>query len=109
MTPEMAFRASWPGIDPKFGRLISSVEPVYPKEALQQHIAGTVHLHVVVGRSGTVEKVEPKDGPALLADAALRAVQQWHFEPTIVAGQPIEAEQNITIVFRLANTNATPN
>jgi TonB family protein len=109
MTPELQWRASWPGINPKIGRLISSVDPLYPKDALRQRIAGIVHLHVVVGRSGAVEKVEPKDGPAPLADAALRAVQQWHFEPTIVAGQPIEAEQNITIVFRLANPNTIVN
>jgi len=109
MTPELELRASWPGINPTIGRLVSSVEPLYPKDALRQRIAGTVHLHVVVGRSGAIEKVEATDGPALLAEAALRAVQQWHFEPTLLAGQAIEAEQNVTIVFRLANPNTTGN
>jgi periplasmic protein TonB len=109
MTPELEWRASWPGINPAIGRLVSSVPPLYPKDALRQRIAGAVHLHVVVGRSGAVEKVEPKDGPALLADAALRAVQQWRFEPTLLAGQAIEAEQNVTIVFRLANPSTAGN
>ena len=109
MTPELEWRASWPGINPTYGHLISSVEPQYPKDALRQRIAGAVRLHVVIGRSGSVEKVEPTDGPALLAEAARRAVQQWHFEPTLVAGQPIETEENITIVFRVTNPNATVN
>ncbi|MGD0907428.1 MAG: TonB family protein [Candidatus Acidiferrales bacterium] len=109
MTPELEWRASWPGINPTYGRLISSVEPQYPKDALRQRIAGAVRLHVVIGRSGAVEKVEPTGGPAPLSEAAIRAVQQWHFEPTLLAGQPIETEQNITIVFRIANPNATGN
>jgi protein TonB len=103
MTPELQWRASWPGINAIFGRLVSSVDPAYPKDALRQHIAGSVRLHVVISRSGTVEKIESADGPAQLTEAARKAVQQWHFEPSSVGGQPIEAEGNVTIVFRLGN------
>lgn len=109
MTPELEWRASWPGINPTYGRLSSSVEPQYPKDALRQHLAGAVRLHVVIGRSGTVEKVESTDGPALLAEAAARAVRQWHFEPTLLSGQAIETEENVTVVFRIANPNTAGN
>jgi protein TonB len=109
MTPELQWRASWPGINATFGHLVSTVEPAYPKDALRQRIAGSVRLHVVVGRSGSVEKIEPTEGPALLAEAARRAIQQWHFEPTLVGGQPIEAEENIMIVFRLTNPSTVGN
>jgi TonB family protein len=97
------------GISLAIGHLISKVEPVYPQEALRQRIAGTVKLHVLIARNGTVEKAELTDGPALLAEAALRAVQQWHYEPTFLGGEATQAEEDITIVFRLTNPAAPAN
>jgi TonB family protein len=85
----------------QIGRLVSKVEPVYPQEALRQGIAGTVKVHVVIGRSGTVERAELSDGPWLLAETVLRAVQQWRYEPTILGGEAIEVEDDITVVFRI--------
>jgi outer membrane biosynthesis protein TonB len=37
----------------------------------------------------------------LLAEAALRAVQQWRYEPTMLGSQAIEVEEDITVVFRI--------
>ena len=91
------------------GHLVTRVDPVYPPEALRQRIAGTVKLHVLITRVGTVEKVELTDGPALLAEAALRAVQQWQYQPTFIGGEAIEAEEDITIVFRLTNPTTPAN
>jgi len=68
-----------------------------------------VKVHVLITRDGTVEKVGLTDGPALLAEAALRAVQQWHYQPTLIGGEAIEAEEDITIVFRLTNPTAPAN
>ena len=57
-------------------------------------------MRVVVGQnrnnSGSRALV---DGPALPAEAALRAVRQWRYEPTILGGAAIEVEQDITVVF----------
>ena len=93
-------RSSRPGTSLQIGRLVSKVEPLYPQDALRQRIAGTVKVHVVIGRNGTVERAEPLNGPSLLEEAALRAVQQWHYEPTILGGAAIEVEEDITVVFR---------
>jgi TonB family protein len=101
--PKWKERASQPGISLQIGRLISKVEPLYPQDALRQGIAGTVMLHVVVDRSGAVERAEVADGPSLLAESAVRAVQQWRYEPTLLGGEAIEAEEDVTMVFQLTN------
>ena len=106
---ESKARASRQGTSLVIGHLVTRVDPVYPPEALRQRIAGTVKLHVLITRVGTVEKVELTDGPALLAEAALRAVQQWKYQPTFIGGETIEAEEDITIVFRLTNPTVPAN
>jgi TonB family protein len=96
-------RLSRPGTSLQFGRLVSKIEPVYPQEALRQRVAGTVKVHVVIGENGTVERAELLDGPSLLAEAALRAVQQWRYEPTLLGSEAIEVEDDITVVFRITS------
>lgn len=64
-------------------------------------MAGTVKVHAVIGANGTVEKAEPLNGPALLEESALRAVQQWRYEPTMLGSEAIEVEEDITVVFRI--------
>lgn len=87
----------------QIGHLVSKAEPAYPAEALQQRIAGTVKVHVIIGENGTVEKAELLNGPSSLADAALRAVQQLRYEPTILGGEAIEVEGDVTLVFRITS------
>jgi hypothetical protein len=53
--------------------------------------------------------VELLEGPAYLTEAAKVAVQQWNYEPTLLAGEAVEAEENISIVFRIANPAPTVN
>jgi protein TonB len=68
-----------------------------------------VRLHVVVGQSGAVESAVLVSGPAALADAAVRAVKAWRYEPTILGGAPVEVEEEVTFVFRIANSPAPAN
>jgi protein TonB len=91
------------GTSLRIGHAVSRIEPAYPQEALRQRIAGTVKLHVLIARDGSTERVELLDGPAYLTEAARAAVQKWSFEPTLLGGEPVEAEENISIVFRIAN------
>ncbi len=101
--------ASRLGTSLQIGRLASKVEPIYPVEALRQKIAGTVKLHVVIGTNGAVQSAEVTDGPALLADSALRAVEQWRYDPTMLGGTAIEVEEGVALVFRIANSPAPAN
>jgi TonB family protein len=84
------------------GTLISKVEPVYPPEALRQRVAGKVKLHIVRGVDGQVETATVTDGPIQLRNAALQAVQQWRYEPTLLGSTPVEAEEDVTLIFRIA-------
>jgi len=89
------------GASLQIGQLLSRVDPVYPEDAKTQRIEGTVKLHVVIGPDGTIESVEPRSGPALLIPVAANAVRQWRYTPSSVGNQPVEAEEDITITFRL--------
>jgi TonB family protein len=93
----------------QIGRVISRLEPVYPEEAKSQGIVGTVTLHVVVGRDGSVQSVEPMSGSGLLAKAAISAVREWRYGQTLLGGQPVETEQDIVVKFRVAGPSISKN
>ena len=91
------------------GHVISRVEPVYPEDAKHQGIEGAVKLHVVVGRDGSVQSVEPISGPGSLANAAMSAVRAWRYAQTLLGGQPVETEQDIVVKFRVAGPPISKN
>jgi TonB family protein len=93
----------------QIGQLLSRVDPVYPQDAETQQIEGIVKLHAIIGPDGTIESVEQRSGPALLMSAAANAVRQWRYTPSSVGGQPVGAEDDITITFRLRGQGARPN
>lgn len=81
--------------------LIYRVEPVYPRDAQQQRIEGTVKIHQRIGADGSVRSVKLLSGPPPLVSAAMDAAQHWRYLPALLNGQPIETEQDIEIDFRL--------
>ena len=89
------------GASLQMGQLVSRVDPAYPEDAEKRHIEGTVKLHVIIGRDGAVESAALVGGPEPLASAATSAVKQWRYKPASVGGQPVEAEQDVTVAFRL--------
>ena len=95
------------GASLELGHLLSRVVPVYPEEAKRQGIQGTVKLHAVVDRYGTVKSLQPMSGPAILEAAVVNAIRQWQYTQTKLAGQPVETEMDVAVVFRLSNS-ATP-
>jgi TonB family protein len=101
--PTLRSQISQLGNTLQLGELISSNQPAYPVEALQQRIEGTVRLHAVIGQDGTIQSVEPVSGPPLLVSTAMNAVRGWRYKQTLLGGQPIERDEDITLVFRLKN------
>jgi len=85
------------------GQLLSSYSPAYPIEAAREGIQGTVTLDVIVGTDGTVRNVSVLSGPAMLSSAAVSAVRDWRYGETFLAGEPIETEQHVSMVFRLTS------
>ena len=83
------------------GRLLKRVAPSYPPEAMQQRIEGTVRLHAVIGDDGNVLSLEPVSGPPLLVEAAVIAVRQWRYGPTLFDGHRIQVYDDVRLVFRL--------
>ena len=89
------------GGDVKMARLVRRVEPVYPTLARQPRISGTVELTGVIGVDGRIRELQVVNGHPLLARAALEAVGQWVYEPTLLNGKPVEVIAPITVNFIL--------
>jgi TonB family protein len=76
------------------------VDPDYPEAARPANLQGVVVLDVVVGRDGSVVNMHTVDGPEVLAEAAMDALQWWRFEPYRVDGQPVVVETTVAVEFK---------
>jgi protein TonB len=81
--------------------LVNKVQPVYPPLARQTRISGTVRLHAIISKTGSVESLEVLSGHPLLVRAAMDAVQQWRYKPTLLNGEPVEVDTTIDVIFSL--------
>jgi periplasmic protein TonB len=81
--------------------LIHRVEPEYPPIAKTIRLAGSVLLRAVIGTDGEVHEIEVLSGNPILAEAARTAVRQWRYRPTLLNGQAVEVETQITVNFVL--------
>ena len=81
--------------------LVNRVQPNYPPLARQTRISGTVRLHAIISKSGSVESLEVMSGHPLLVQAALDAVRQWRYRPTTLNGEPVEVDTTIDVIFSL--------
>ena len=80
--------------------LIHKVDPIYPAEAKASRITGNVMLHVVLGTDGTIMELNLISGDPILSKAALEAVKQWRYKPTLLNGKAVEVESTILVEFR---------
>jgi len=83
-------------------KLVNKVQPVYPPLARQTRISGTVKLHAIIGKDGTVQQLQVVSGHPLLVQSALDAVKQWRYQPTLLNGEPVEVDTEIDVIFSLA-------
>lgn len=83
------------------GHAMSKTAPSYPAEARSAGIQGTVAIQVVVDELGRVTKADAISGPRELRLAAVRAVRQWRFSPTLLSNVPISVTGVVTVNFRL--------
>jgi protein TonB len=80
--------------------LVHRVEPVYPPEAREQQLEGTIALDIVIGRDGSVESMHALNGPDVLARAAMDALRWWKFEPYRINGEPTLVETTVAVEFK---------
>jgi len=85
----------------QMARLTHRVEPVYPALAKSARISGTVQLEGVIGTDGRLRALRVLSGHPFLAKAAIDAVSQWIYEPTLLSGEPVEVVAPITVNFIL--------
>jgi protein TonB len=81
--------------------LVHRVMPVYPPLARQVRVQGSVHLEGIIGRDGTVQQLRVVDGHPLLVGAAMEAVRQWRYRPTLLNGDVVEVIAPIEVRFIL--------
>jgi protein TonB len=80
---------------------IHRVEPIYPPLAKQARVSGVVELAGVLGVDGRIHELRVLRGHPLLVNAALEAVRQWIYEPTLLNGQAVEVSAPIVVNFIL--------
>ncbi len=82
-------------------RILYNPKPEYPPLAIMARIQGTVVLAAVIGKDGTVQDLKVVRGHPLLVSAALAAVKDWRYQPTLLNGEPVEVITEITLNFVL--------
>jgi TonB family protein len=82
--------------------VINYIKPVYPPLAKQARIQGTVRFNVVINKDGTIQDIQVESGHPLLAEAALDAVRQWTYKPTLLNGEPVEVATVVDVNFTLS-------
>jgi TonB family protein len=81
------------------------VHPIYPVEMREAGREGVVPIDAIIGRDGTVTSVRVLSAqvhPAF-AIAAVDAVRQWRFSPTLLNGTPVEVVMTVTVSFKLSD------
>jgi TonB family protein len=84
-------------------RLVKQVRPVYPPGCKREGVQGSVFLRAVIGKDGAILNLEPlnKIVDQRLVQAAVDAVKQWRYEPTLLNGNAVEIITEVEISFAL--------
>ncbi|MFI5183069.1 MAG: energy transducer TonB [Vicinamibacteria bacterium] len=93
------------GGDIREPRKLKQVNPEYPLIARATHIEGVVLLECLIDADGRVKDVRVLRAHPFLADAAVEAVRQWVYTPTLVNGVPSQALMTVTVRFELRSEN----
>jgi periplasmic protein TonB len=83
--------------------LIRRVQPSYPALPKAMGREGRVELHAIISTAGTIESLEVISGDPLFVQSALAAVREWRYRPTILNGQPVEVDTQITVIYTLTH------
>jgi periplasmic protein TonB len=81
--------------------LVNKVTPQYPPIAKTAHVSGTVVLHAIIAKDGSIQELQYISGPPLLMKSAMDAVREWRYKPTMLNGDPVEVDTTISVVFSL--------
>jgi TonB family protein len=82
-------------------RLLLQPHLDYPPLAKAARVQGIVKFHAILSKDGHVQQLNLINGHPLLVQAALDAVKQWVYRPTLIEGVPAEVETQIDVKFVL--------
>jgi protein TonB len=82
-------------------KLAFGPKPAYPPLAKASRTQGTVKLEAIIAPDGSIGNLRVITGPPLLTRAAMDAVQQWRYQPTLLNGNAVEVLTEIDVVFTL--------
>jgi TonB family protein len=111
--PSAAFRAAVTRLNPvRVGSVVGTrhihpptrihdVEPVFPPEVRASRIDGLVIVEGIINKDGSVANVRVLRGVPGLDQAAIAAVKQWRFVPTLVDGAPRSVVMTMVVKFEL--------
>jgi protein TonB len=80
---------------------VLDVKPIYPPIALASGVSGVVIIEARIGTDGGIEDARVLRSIPLLDEAALDAVRQWRFTPTLLNGQAVPIMMTMTVNFTL--------
>jgi protein TonB len=82
-------------------RKLNDVRPFYPDIARAARKEGTVILEAVLDTTGRVTQLRVIKSEPLLDQAAVDAVKQWRYTPSLYGGRPVSVLMTITVRFML--------
>ena len=85
------------------GMLIKKQAPVYPQDAKDARVSGTVVLQATIGHDGGIHELHIVQSPSpSLAASAMNAVSHWQYRPYLLNGEPVEVETTINVIYSLS-------
>ena len=82
-------------------KIIKRVLPVYPPLARTAGISGVVRLQAIIAADGSIAELNVISGHPMLIAAAVNAVKQWQYRPTVLSGKPVPVNTQIEVNFTL--------
>jgi TonB family protein len=99
VAPETGFAATHEPSRLQPGGVVSFVWPRYPKPGARHASSETVKVRTTIGELGQVLDIKLLNGSTSLLPAAMSAIRQWHYRPTLLNKRPVQTQQDVTIEY----------
>ncbi len=86
------------------GTILEKTTPTYPPIAKAAHVSGTVVLHAIISKTGTIQSLTAISGPEMLRASALEAVSHWRYKPYLLNNEPTEVDTTIQVNFNFGGS-----
>jgi TonB family protein len=84
------------------GQRIEGDNPIYPDEAKESRLSGTVMIEAQIGKDGRIHDMQVISSPGpLLTASSLKAVGKWEYKPYLLNGEPVDVRTTINVNYAL--------